>query len=81
VVRFDAYQARWIRERVWHPTQKLQELPDGGVLFEAEANPQEIKRWVLGYGSHAEVLEPPLLREEVKKEIEKMYARYFRDSY
>ncbi|MGC8778736.1 MAG: helix-turn-helix transcriptional regulator, partial [Candidatus Caldatribacteriaceae bacterium] len=81
VIRFDAYQARWIRERVWHPTQKLQELPDKGVLFEVEANPQEIKRWVLGYGSHAEILEPPFLREEVKKEIEKMHARYFRDSY
>lgn len=77
VVYFDAYQARWIRERIWHPTQKITELDDGGLLFEVEANPEEIKRWVIGYGSHAEIISPPSLREEVRKEIEKMFARYF----
>jgi predicted DNA-binding transcriptional regulator YafY len=76
VIRFDAYQARWIRERIWHPTQKLEELPDGELLFTVEANPQEIKRWVLSYGSHAEVLEPPFLRKEVEEEIQKMCTRY-----
>lgn len=77
VVRFDAYQARWIRERIWHPTQKITELEDGGLLFEVEGNREEIKRWVMGYGTHAEIIEPSSLREEVKEEIQKMYAQYF----
>lgn len=77
VIRFDAYQARWIRERIWHPTQKIAELPDGGLLFEVEANPEEVKRWVIGYGSHAEIVSPPALREEVREEIQKMFKQYF----
>lgn len=80
-IHFDAYQAKWIRERVWHPSQKIRELENGELLFEVEANPHEIKSWVLGYGSHAEIIEPQSLREEVKKEIEKMSAIYFRDTY
>ncbi len=75
-VRFDAYQARWIRERIWYPTQRIIELDGGEFLFEVEANPEEIKRWVIGYGSHAEIVSPPSLREEVKREIQKMLARY-----
>lgn len=75
-VRFDAYQARWIRERIWHPTQRVTELGGGELLFEVEANPEEIKRWVIGYGSHAEIVSPPSLREEVKREIQKMLTRY-----
>lgn len=77
VIRFDAYQARWIRERIWHPTQKIADLPDGGLLFEVEANPEEVKRWVIGYGSHAEIVSPPALREEVREEIQKMFKQYF----
>jgi predicted DNA-binding transcriptional regulator YafY len=76
VVRFDPYQARWIRERIWHSTQKITELDDGGLLFEVEANPEEIKRWIIGYGSHAEIVSPPFLREEVKEEIQKTLSRY-----
>ncbi len=77
VVRFDPYQAQWIRERIWHPTQKITELEDGGLLFEVEGNQEEIKRWVMGYGTHAEIIEPPSLREEVKEEIKKLYIQYF----
>lgn len=80
-IRFDAYQANWIRERVWYPNQKIRELENGKLLFEVEANPHEIKRWVLGYGSHAEIIEPQFLCEEVKKEIEQMSGMDFRDTY
>jgi hypothetical protein len=32
-IQFDAYQARYIRERQWHPTQSMEEVPDGGVIL------------------------------------------------
>jgi predicted DNA-binding transcriptional regulator YafY len=76
VVRFDPYQARWIRERIWHPTQKITELDDGGLLFEVEANPEEVTRWIIGYGSHAEIVRPPSLREAVKEELQKTLSQY-----
>jgi predicted DNA-binding transcriptional regulator YafY len=32
VIRFDAYQARYIRERIWHETQTIEEQSDGGLI-------------------------------------------------
>lgn len=75
-IRFDSYQARWIRERIWHESQKIEELGNGEVILEIEGNPEEIKRWILGYGSHAEILEPDSLREEIKKELEALLRVY-----
>ena len=63
-VKFDEYQARYIRERIWHPQQQPpQELDDGGLILRFPASGlNEIARWVMGYGRHAQVLEPPQLR-------------------
>lgn len=77
-IKFDSYQARWIKERIWHETQKIEDLPDGGIIYEVTANREEIKRWVMGYGSHAEVLEPESLRDEIKEEIKKLNEIYFK---
>lgn len=75
-IRFDAFQSRWIRERTWHPSQKIKELPGGELLLELEGNPAEIKGWVLGYGMHAEILRPLSLREEVRRELQEMNKKY-----
>lgn len=76
-IRFDPYQARYIRERRWHPTQSIEELPDGGLILRfSTGGLEEVKRWVMGYGSHAEVLKPSSLREAVKEEIERMGKMY-----
>lgn len=79
-IKFDSYQARWIRERIWHESQKIEELENGEIIFEIEANPEEIKRWILGYGSHAEVLEPISLREEIKKDLKVLLEFYQKDT-
>jgi predicted DNA-binding transcriptional regulator YafY len=79
-VRFDAFQAKWIRERVWHPSQELIEREDGGLNFLAEVTGlREIKQWVLGFGEHAEVLEPVELRDEIRAEIERLRGFYARE--
>ncbi|MBN2090425.1 WYL domain-containing transcriptional regulator [candidate division KSB1 bacterium] len=76
-LKFSAYQARWIREKQWHPTQKLTPLADGSLLLELEvAGLSEVKRWILQYGAEVEVLAPQELREEMKKEIDKMKMIY-----
>ncbi len=79
-IRFDAYQARWIREKCWHPTQApLEELPDGGVILRFQSGGlDEIKRWVLGHGAHAEILEPPELWDAVTEEVTRLVKRYLR---
>ncbi|MFN3699777.1 MAG: helix-turn-helix transcriptional regulator, partial [Dictyoglomus sp.] len=68
-ILFDSYQARWIKERIWHRAQKIEELETGEIIFEIEGHPEEIKRWVLSYGKHAKILEPEDLREIIKNEL------------
>jgi predicted DNA-binding transcriptional regulator YafY len=76
-VRFDSYQARYMRERRWHESQALEELLDGGLILRFRtAGLGEVQRWVMQYGGHAEVLEPEELRKEFQKEIEKMLKNY-----
>ena len=76
-IRFDEYQARWIRERRWHPTQRIEALLDGGLLVRFRAGGvDEIKRWAMSYGAHAEVLEPPELRAAVAEEVGKLAETY-----
>lgn len=77
VIRFDAYQARYIRERRWHPTQQSEDMPDGGLILHFYTGGlAEVRRWVMSYGSHAEVLAPENLRREVAEEIRKMVRVY-----
>ena len=76
-LRFDAYQARWIRERQWHPTQEVEELADGGLVLRITvAGGGDLKRWVLSHGSHVEVLEPEWLREAVAEELRRAAQIY-----
>ena len=77
-VQFDEYQARYIREREYHPQQKpLQELGDGGLILRFPASGlNEIARWIMGYGCHARALEPPELRAIVSSHVEKMSEIY-----
>ena len=77
VVRFDAYQARWIRERRFHPSQQLEEQADGGVVLRMwTSGLGEVRRWVMQYGGHAEVLAPAALRQAVLDEVRRMGELY-----
>ena len=67
ILRFRADQAPYVRERMWHPSQTLKDLPDGGVQLEFRAGgPFEIRRWILGWGDAVEVISPDELRREVQ---------------
>jgi len=69
--------AGYIKEKIWHESQKIHPQPDGSILFEAEvAGTDEIRFWIMTWGSKAEVLEPASLREEIRAEAEKMAKKY-----
>lgn len=69
--------AKYIRERNWHPSQELLENADGScVLSFTTASLDEVKRWVLGYGGDAQVMEPEALKQMVKEDLEHALARY-----
>ncbi len=74
-VVFSPRVARYIKERFWHPTQRMRDLPDGRVeLTLRVADTLEVRRWVLGYGADAEVVEPERLRAAVRREAEALVA-------
>ncbi len=75
---FDGATAPYIRERRWHPTQTLEEHPDGAVTLGMKVKGlNDLKRWVLGYGKGAIVREPPELVQLVKAELAGMVQSYF----
>lgn len=77
LIRFDAQSSRYIREKQWHPSQKIEDLEDGGTLFRIQTTGLgELKRWVLQYGSSAEILEPTSLRQEFAQEAQKLLKLY-----
>ncbi len=69
-IRFVAAWRAHVLEHTWHPSQKLSELPDGGVELRMEVGgSEELRNWVLSFGSGAEVLEPEDLRDDVRREL------------
>lgn len=76
-LRFDASVAHRVREAVWHRSQELSELPDGGVeLAVTVAGIVEIQPWILSWGASVEVLEPIELRDAVAVAVRTAAARY-----
>jgi proteasome accessory factor B len=61
------------------PNQKLERCRDGSTVVEARVEGVvETSRWVLGWGSAAEALEPEALRALVRKELVKALDKYGR---
>ena len=76
-LRFDAAIAHRVREAVWHRSQELTELPDGGLEMAVTVNGiVEIRPWILSWGDGVEVLEPPDLRQSVAGAVRGAAARY-----
>ncbi len=76
-VWFHADVAGYIKEKIWHQSQQINLQDDGSIIFEAEvAGTDEIRFWIMTWGSRAEVLVPASLREEIRAEAEMMARRY-----
>src|SRR5256714_2937806 len=78
-VRFDPFAARLVAERKWHESQRVRDLADGSIILELELGGlQEIERWILSWGKHAQVLAPKELATRVRNEasaIVKLYRK------
>lgn len=76
-IKFSKEAAEFIKETLWHENQEIEKLADGNILFSVYVNGLgEIKRWVMGFGMDAEVIEPEALRKDIAQEIEKLYNTY-----
>jgi len=76
-VIFDKELSDYIQSRTWHPSQKIKELKDGRLLLTMTASGnEEIKAWILSFGSKVVVLSPKHFREEIRAEISQALAMY-----
>lgn len=76
-IRFERAVADYIREKRWHPSQKLVEADGGAVELQLRLGSlQEIERWILGWGGHAQVLEPKELADSVRDAAQAILGRY-----
>jgi predicted DNA-binding transcriptional regulator YafY len=76
-LRFDAAVAHRVRESIWHRSQRIRDLPDGGVeMTVTVAGIVEIRPWILGWGDQVEVLGPPELRAVVASSVQSAARRY-----
>ena len=68
---FAQEMAGYIRERVWHESQSMEDLPDGSVRLVLLVAPGwELKSWIKGFLPHVRLLKPASLRDEIAGELE-----------
>jgi proteasome accessory factor B len=78
-LRLDEFAARLASERSWHKSQKLKPLSGGGAEMTLEVGiAPDLENWILGWRSHAVVLEPADLRERIASTARAMALQYQR---
>jgi predicted DNA-binding transcriptional regulator YafY len=76
-LRIDAAYSSAVRERAWHPTQRLEERPDGSLVLTMQLGSlDEVTDWVLGMGEHVRVEGPLALVERVRTRLALALAQY-----
>ena len=73
----DAFAAPLVQERQWHPSQKMKLLRNGDLeLSLTLGNLEEIERWILSWGNHAQVLAPAELKTRIAKTVSALADTY-----
>ena len=76
-VRFSQKACAIVKETGWHPSQKIEDLPDGGCrLSVSVGDTREMEAWIMGWGSLVEVEEPADLRAKIAAELTKASRVY-----
>jgi predicted DNA-binding transcriptional regulator YafY len=76
-ILFDAFAAQLVQERQWHPSQKIKHLPGGKIeLSLTLGNLEEIERWILSWGNHAQVAAPAELRTRIANIVSALSDTY-----
>jgi proteasome accessory factor B len=77
VIRFAATVAERVREREWHESQEMHELPGGVLELRLRLGAlMEVEQWVLGWGAAAEVVAPVELRTQLRATASALAALY-----
>jgi predicted DNA-binding transcriptional regulator YafY len=76
-IAFEPRIARFVRERLWHPSQEVADQPDGRVVVTLNvSNDFALRSWILGFGPLARVLAPTALAQEIARQLDAARALY-----
>jgi len=76
-LKFSPTRARWVAAEQWHPRQRTRFEPDGAFILEVPySDSRELVMDILRHGTDVEVLAPDALREEIRRTVAAMHARY-----
>jgi predicted DNA-binding transcriptional regulator YafY len=68
-----------VREREWHPSQVIEELPDGRIRLTLNVVIDwELQAWVMGFGPAAKVIQPVEFAKRIVDSLEQARATYLR---
>jgi predicted DNA-binding transcriptional regulator YafY len=77
VLEFESKAAQRVKETVWHPQQKVRELPGGRLRLVLPLNSTlEVAPWILSWGPYVKVVEPVELRESIADFARRMAENY-----
>ncbi|OGO24081.1 MAG: hypothetical protein A2144_07330 [Chloroflexi bacterium RBG_16_50_9] len=76
-LRFSSSVTRRVKESVWHPSQVITDLSEGGCIVAFHAGSLlEVTPWIRSWGPDVEVLEPESLRNEFKTWAGQLFKIY-----
>jgi len=76
-LEFDARLAPYVRGRVWHDSQVIEDRPGGGIHMRLHvSNDWALKTWILGCGASVRVTAPASLVDDIRREITEAGRRY-----
>jgi predicted DNA-binding transcriptional regulator YafY len=74
---FEPLMGRYIRDRIWHPSQQIEEGPDDRLTLRLTvSNDWALRSWILGFGALARVIAPAELAAQILEEVERTRSRY-----
>ena len=74
--RFNKVIARWVRESRSYYTIAEEDSPEGLLVTLKVRQENEVLQWLLSWGRHVQVLEPPSLRKRMAEEAEAIRSNY-----
>jgi len=76
-VRFKGEASVFVRENVWHQSQRIEVTGDKEIVFTVKvAEPREVLWWSLQFAQEAEILEPEWLRGEAREMAQNIVQIY-----
>jgi predicted DNA-binding transcriptional regulator YafY len=78
-IEFSAAEAPYVRERQFHASQTIADLPNGRIRLTMNvAIDWELQAWVMGFGPAAKVIAPDAFAKRIVESLEEARATYLR---